>query len=85
MPWDLIDKYRDEDESERRKWTRRLRKRGGRRKMDQIGCRKCGSTAADLHPYLGWLCGQCILKGGLHESGSGSVRGSIQENVAREE
>jgi hypothetical protein len=85
MPWDSIDRPRDEDLTEPRKWTRRLRKRGGRRKMDQIGCRKCGSTAADLWPNLGWLCGQCILKGGLHESGSDGLRGCVQENVAREE
>jgi len=61
MPWDSVDKPRDEDLSDRRKWTRRLRKRGtGRRSSDE-------------------------LKGGLHEPGSGSLRGGIQENVAREE
>lgn len=85
MPWDLIDKPRDEDLTDRRKWTRRLRKRGGRRKLDKMGCRECGSTAADLWPYQGWICGQCIMKkGGLHEPGSDGVRGCVQENVARE-
>jgi hypothetical protein len=34
MPWDLLDKLRDEDATDRRRWTRRLRKRGGRRTLD---------------------------------------------------
>jgi hypothetical protein len=34
MPWDLLDRMRDEDSTDRRRWTRRLRKRGGRRKID---------------------------------------------------
>lgn len=25
------------------------------------GCPRCGSTAADLNPQQGWLCGQCLL------------------------
>ena len=52
MPWDSVDKSRDEDLSDRRKWTRRLRKRGtGRRSSDEI--KKGG-----LHePGSGGVCG----------------------------
>lgn len=28
-----------------------------------FGCKWCGSKAADLNPRLGWLCGQCLLRG----------------------
>ena len=41
---DLPDKYRDEDSSERRKWTRRLRKRGGRRSTDKLKGGKDGGN-----------------------------------------
>ena len=42
-----------------------------------IGCKRCGSTAADLNPRLGWLCGQCAYDSSLPAGArpSGSVEG----------
>jgi hypothetical protein len=41
MPWDSVDKPRDEDATEHRRWTRRLRWRGGRRTIDVKSIFKC--------------------------------------------
>jgi hypothetical protein len=34
------------------------------------GCKRCGSTAADLNARLGWLCGQCLLADDLQSGGA---------------
>jgi hypothetical protein len=54
MPWDLLDRMRDEDSTDRRRWTRRLRKRGGRRITDRMITSK--------HARLRWIAWQFKLK-----------------------